>query len=155
MRLRLFMQSVGWPLLAIPIGWPHPAAPKAREITAQAHAEYLGRIYAFAERPSHAGSIGGGTMFYAVGFENVTFAAMLCECSRRRCPYIFNANIPPSLCPSQRATVGISIPLSTQRVAKRCRKEWCVSRAQPTSRHALVRAPWHSDTRQIRSASFG
>src|SRR5438270_2931170 len=43
-------------------------------------------------------------------------------CSRRKWPYVFIANAPPSLCPSQRETVGISTPDSMHRVANKCRK---------------------------------
>jgi len=38
--------------------------------------------------------------------------------------YFVMANAPPSLCPSQRATVGISTPDSMQRVANRWRRSW-------------------------------
>ena len=53
---------------------------------------------------------------------NVTFLAATTLCSSRRCLYVFIASAPPSLWPNQRLTVGISTPLSMQRVANKCRK---------------------------------
>ena len=63
-----------------------------------------------------------GTMFYTVGFENVTRCAIAALCWSRRCPYTRIASAPPSLWPSQRATVGMSTPDSMQRVANKWRK---------------------------------
>ena len=68
-------------------------------------------------------------------------------CSRRRWPYVFISNAPPSLWPSQRETVGMSTPLSMHRVANKCRKSWWVMRSAPTFFAARSSDFWHSPTR--------
>src|SRR6266480_1742541 len=95
-------------------------------------------------------------LFVGTG-EKVTRCAWAILCSRLRCPYVFIASAPPSLCPSQRETVGMSTPDSIQRVANKCRKSWCVIRSAPTFLHARSNAFWHSPTRKTFAAgdSFG
>lgn len=85
---------------------------------------------------------------------NVTLLAMLELCWSRRCPYTFMASAPPSLWPNQRATVGISTPLSMQRVAKRCLRSWCVKRRISSFWQARVMEPWHSLMRMTLSTCF-
>ena len=72
--------------------------------------------------------------------QNLTFWAICWLCSFRRCPYIFMASAPPSLCPSQRETVEISTPDSMHLVANKWRMSWCVRRGIPISLHARASA---------------
>ena len=70
--------------------------------------------------PYRASMLGAGTMFYTVGFENVTRCAIAALCWSRRCPYTRIANAPPSLWPSQCATVGTSLANEPASHAESC-----------------------------------
>jgi hypothetical protein len=60
-----------------------------------------------------------------------TSRAALAQCCLRIAnAIVFLASAPPCLCPSQRETVGVSTPLSMQRVANKCRRSFAIFRCR-------------------------
>src|SRR4029077_10265254 len=109
-RLAHFLEKICGPLFhqkpppfqGLPPGGVRPAPCRRKRILF---------IFAPGVHDSHAVTGNGITSTRFVLTEaKLTFCACAMLCSRRKWPYVFIANTPPSLCPSQRETVGMSTP---------------------------------------------